>query len=364
MVHGMQSTDADAGPLVTADGVTFRLHHPPPDLTAAWLFQEVAMPRGGWELEPGANGGPWQLRFPRPPVDRMEYLVELLYEDGRTELIRDPANPLHGPGPFGDKSVIEFPGYRPPAWTAPVQVPAGEVEDFEIEVPSLGERQRTRIWSPPGTVPDRRLPLLVAHDGIEYAEFSGLVRMLERLSYRGGLPPMRAALLHPMRRGDHYSASPAYAEALAREILPSLARRAPSPPGRRWRVGMGASLGALAMLHLHRLHPPTLGGLFLQSGSFFHHRYDPHNLPFEEFLRIRRFMDRVHADRDWSHPVPVVITCGTVEENLANNRATGLVLARQGYPVRFVPSRDGHNWTAWRDLFDPHLVGFLKELWG
>ena len=37
------------------------------------------MPRGGWGLQPSANGDPWQLHFPRPPVDRMEYLVELLY---------------------------------------------------------------------------------------------------------------------------------------------------------------------------------------------------------------------------------------------------------------------------------------------
>jgi enterochelin esterase-like enzyme len=363
MVQGMQSTDADAGPLITDDGVTFRLHHPPPDLAAAWLFQEVAMPRGGWALEPGRGGDAWELRFPRPPVDRMEYLVELLYADGRTELVRDPANPLSSPGPFGDKSVIEFPSYRPPAWTAPAEVPEGKVTDLEIEVPSLDDRQLTRIWSAPGTTPDERLPLLVAHDGIEYAQFAGLLALLDRRSHAGVLPPMRAALLHPMRRGEHYSASPAYAEALAREILPSLATLAPSPPGRRWRAGMGASLGALAMLHVHRLYPHSFGGLFLQSGSFFHHRYDPHNLPFEEFLRIRRFMDRVHAERDWGHPVPVVITCGTVEENLANNRATGLVLSRQGYPVRYVPSRDGHNWTAWRDLFDPHLAGFLKELW-
>jgi enterochelin esterase family protein len=359
----MQSNDTDAGPLVTRDGVTFRLHHPPPDLTAAWLFQEVAMPRGGWGLEPGENGGPWRLAFPRPQVDRMEYLVELLYADGRSELVCDPANPLRGPGPLGDKSVIEFPGYQAPAWAAPAEVPAGEVRDLELEVPSLGGHLHALIWSPPDASPGERLPLLVAHDGIEYAQYSALRVLLDRLTHRRALPPMRAALLHPMRRGEHYSASPAYAEALAREILPALAGPAPSPPGRRWRVGMGASLGALAMLHAHRLHPSTFGGLFLQSGSFFHHRYDPHDLGFEEFRRIRRFMDRVHAERDWSHPVPVVITCGTVEVNLPNNRATGLVLARQGYPVRFVPSRDGHNWTAWRDLFDPYLVRFLEELW-
>ena len=41
----------------------------------------------------------------------MEYLLEV---DG--VLQPDPANPLRAPGPFGDKSVIEWPEYQPPAW--------------------------------------------------------------------------------------------------------------------------------------------------------------------------------------------------------------------------------------------------------
>ncbi len=353
-----------AGPVVSGDGVTFQLRSASPDLAAAWLFQEVAMPRGGWSLEPDGNGGPWRLRFPRPAVDRMEYLIELLHGDGRSELVCDPANPLRAPGPFGDKSVIEFPEYRPPGWVVPAGPPAGTTTDLEIDVPSLSGRVRAALWTSPGGQRDARLPLLVAHDGIEYAQYSSLTLMLDRLSHRGTLPPMRAALLHPMRRDEHYSASEAYAEALAAEVLPFLATVAPAPPGRRFRVGMGASLGALAMLHAHRQRPATFGGLFLQSGSFFHHRYDHHDIGFEHFQRIRRFMDRVHADREWGHPIPVVLTCGGVELNLPNNRATSLVLRRQGYPVRFAASRDAHNWTAWRDMFDPHLVSLLKELWG
>jgi len=355
-----------AGPLVSADGVTFQLDDGGPGLAGAWLFQEVAMPRGGWSLERD-GGGRRRLRFPRPAVDRMEYLIELLHADGRSELVCDPGNPRRAPGPFGDKSVIEFPGYAPPGWTDPVDAPApaGATADLAIDVPSLGGTMRAALWSSPGaTSSGTRLPLLVAHDGLEYARHSRLTRMLDRLSWRGALPPMRAALLHPMRRDEHYSASDAYAEALAREVLPALAGAAPAPSGRRFRVGMGASLGALAMLHAHRQRPATFGGLFLQSGSYFHHRYDQHDVGFEHFQRIRRFMDRVHADREGHHPIPVVMTCGAVEMNLPNNRATSLVLRRQGYPVRFAASRDAHNWTAWRDMFDPNLTGLLRELWG
>ncbi len=36
-------------------------------------------------------------------------------------------------------------------------------------------------------------------------------------------------------------------------------------------------------------------------------------------------------------------------------------LSLQGYPVDFAEHRDAHNWIAWRDSFDPHLVDLLKR---
>jgi enterochelin esterase-like enzyme len=63
------------------------------------------------------------------------------------------------------------------------------------------------------------------------------------------LPRMRAALLSPGPRDRWYSANTHYARALAGAVLPALARRLATSR----RIGMGASLGGLAMLHLTRL---------------------------------------------------------------------------------------------------------------
>jgi len=62
-------------------------------------------------------------------------------------------------------------------------------------------------------------------------------------------------------------------------------------------------------------------------------------------------------------PVPVVLTCGTVEENLATNRAVARALAAQGHDAALYEVRDAHNWTAWRDAFEPHLLGLLQRVW-
>ncbi|HXL16170.1 MAG TPA: hypothetical protein VN961_01475, partial [Streptosporangiaceae bacterium] len=46
----------------------------------------------------------WELIIPRPPVNRMEYLLELHHVDGSSEIGIDVANPLRVRGAFGMKS--------------------------------------------------------------------------------------------------------------------------------------------------------------------------------------------------------------------------------------------------------------------
>ncbi len=313
------------------------------------LGQEVSRPRPGPSFEWGA--GAWRLTFARPNADRLEYLI------GTDGAFRpDPGNPLRAPGPFGDKSVIEWPEYAAPAWLGSI-AGAGPVEPVELRCRRLVARVRVLLYSTPEP-PGVDAPLLVVHDGPEYAEYAGLTRFLDVMSWEERLPPMRAALIRPVDRDETYSASALYAGALVRELLPQIADRVPH--GKR--IGMGASLGALAMLHAQRRHPRCFDGLFLQSGSFFRRRWDSEESGFGRYQRITRFVGAVLRDAFPERPVPVTITCGTSEENRSNNRAMADALAAQGYPVALAEIPDGHTWTCWRDAFDPNLPALIEAL--
>jgi enterochelin esterase-like enzyme len=334
------------------------------DVEAVRLVTEL------WKREPPRefvpNGdGVWELAFERPAaVERMEYLLELV-RDGGGRLVCDPGNPLRAPGPFGEKSVLEFPGYEAPAWVADDEATQGDLRRLRLRSRRLRTDVRGLLWSSARTDPVQRLPLLVVHDGPEYAQYSQLVRLLDSAAAELELPPMRAALLAPPApRSEHYSASAGYARALALELLPALARRAPHPDQGSARVGLGASLGALALLHAHRVHPATFGGLVLQSGSFFRRRSDRQESGFPRFERIARFVGSVLRAKAWSDPVPVAMTCGAAEENLANNRALREALERQRYPVELEEHPDAHNWVSWRDSLQGPLVSLLQRLWG
>jgi enterochelin esterase family protein len=250
----------------------------------------------------------------------------------------------------------------PPVWLDE-EAEAGTVESFTVPSRVLRAEVTGLLWSSAGSEPGEPLPLLIVHDGPEYAEHSALTRMLDAAVDQLELPPMRAALLQPVRRDETYSAAKRYADALAVELVPELSRIAPAPAKTAMRAGMGASLGALAMLHAQRLHPQLFGGLFLQSGSFFRRELDVYERDFPHFERIARFVGGVRRARTAEYPIPVTMTCGLGEENLGNNRSMRDALAAQGYLVELVEHRDAHNWVSWRDVLEPHLTVLLETLW-
>jgi enterochelin esterase family protein len=336
------------------------------DVRAVRLHSDVTRRNGAPEFRRRGRTRTWELRLTRPAgLHRFEYQLELEREDGSREVITDPANPLRASAPFGDRSVLEFDEYSAPVWLEDMEAPEGTLEPFLFRSRTLHAEVSGLLWSAHGADPGVSLPLLVVHDGPEYARHAHLLRLFDSAIAELELRPFRAALLAPPRdRNETYSASTAYANALEGEIVPALRKLAPHPDLGGARVGMGASLGGLAAFHAHRLHRHLFGGLFLQSGSFYRRATDPQESGFSRFERISRFMAGVLRANAAPSPIPVVMTCGIAEENLANNRVLRNALARQHYDVRLHEHPDVHNWVSWRDVFHPHLIGLLERLWG
>ena len=328
---------------------SLRVDDPEERLAAVRLCSDLPLPDPEFIRE---NGG-WVLHLPDTGLARLEYQLELSDHDGVTVVVCDPGNPQRAPGAFGEKSVLSAPGYRPPAW---LEQPVVEGTFDGVGVRVLGRALEVPVWSPC----EGELPLLAAHDGPEYAELAGLIRYAGAMIEAGRLPPFRVALLPPGDRDEWYSASAAYGRALCNRILPAL--RAEVPVSGRV-VGMGASLGGLAMVQAQRTWPGTFAGLFLQSASFFVPRFDRHESGFPRYARIVRFVRGVLRAPTFDEPVAVAMTCGAEEENVYNNRLMANALAAQGYDAHLTEVPDLHNYTGWRDALDPHLTGLLARLW-
>ena len=237
----------------------------------------------------------------------MEYRFEA---DG--EAFCDPHNPHRTPGSFGERSVIEFPGYAPPGLAGGARPRPPPVELAPARAALVAARHRPAPPAPAARRPRRRR--LRAPRPAAAAD-----RPRDRDEPDPALP-RRAA--RPAGRDEDYSASTRYARTLA-ATLPGLAPATAH-------AGLGASLGALALLHARWLHPGAFGALMLQSGSFFRQRWDRQESGFPRFRRISRFVGAVLHGGRAATPIPITLTCGAPEENLANNRAVATRAAPPG----------------------------------
>jgi enterochelin esterase-like enzyme len=343
-------------PQLLDDHVRFRFAPDDAGVTGVVLQCDRAVP-GGREFRLD-DTGTWVLQVPRPALQRIEYRFAVERGDA-IEVVTDPANPATVRTAFGDRSVMEMPGYAPPWWLDAPVVP-GRLDPHTLRGETTHEVPVT-VWSPADLADDTPAPLLLVHDGPEYDLLAGLTTYSGALVAAGHLPPHRVALTHPVIRDAWYSGSPQYLRTIAAAGLDGLAERyAVRGPV----VVAGASLGGLTALLLGLLAAPRVGGVFSQSGSFFQVRHDETESDYPWFGRISRLVQSVLDMRHADHPLVVGMTCGTLEDNAANNRDMAAALRRAGHDVTLHEVADLHNYTAWRDALDPCLTGVLHGVWG
>ena len=158
-------------------------------------------------------------------------------------------------GAFGDKSVLEMPGYRPPRWLASRGRPAGAAS-WTSRARALDADVPVTLWSP---------------DGLRRPDARAAAARARRAGVRRAGRPHdvpRRAWSRPAscRRCGPRCSGPATATSGTPRTAPTPGPCAwrscpgcgPRWPRRPW-SGIGASLGALAMLHAQRQSARLLG---------------------------------------------------------------------------------------------------------
>jgi enterochelin esterase-like enzyme len=338
-------------PEVSEFGVNWRI---PAKLAPGGVRLEVDWVLAG-DPEFGRCGDVWIYHLRRPAARRLEYRLVLQDADGRGQPGLDPTNPRRVGNPFGDRSVVQFPDYRPPVWVG--TDPEGSLHSIDLEPGRLGIALPAILWTPAGLDTSRPAPLLVANDGTALAEDADLLCWATWLSRAAG--PFRVLLTDPAPglRDRWYAASPEYADDLVEVGLAAVAARVAVSTT----IGLGISLGAVATLALQRRHPTAFDAVVLQSGSFFSPQTDPQESGYGHFDQVCRAVRDIKS-RPAVRTVPALITCGAIEENLVNNLEMARALADQGYGVEWKVVPDAHTMTGWRDAWSPELDRLIHRV--
>ena len=289
----------------------------------------------------------WATTIELPKGSRIEYKFEVVSK-GNKELILDPLNDVVAHDPFGANSVCQAAGYERPEWTLHDPLAReGTLQNRKIESGVFRESRDIEIYLPATFRKNRRYPLLVVHDGVDYLRYADLKIVLDNLIHRLEIPPLIVALIQSPDRLKEYAGDDRHASFLVEDLLPFMNDAFPLVDSADGRCVMGASFGGVAALHAAWRYPEHFGSLLLQSGSFAfsdigRHRRGPVFDPVVRFMNEFREHPGRPADR-------IFMSCGMYESLIYENRSLVPHLQSKGVDLRFEEARDAHNWENWRD---------------
>jgi len=290
----------------------------------------------------------WHLTMELPPTSRVEYKLEVV-RSGHGEWHNDPLNPNRARDPFGANSVAHAAGYELPEWSKfDPSARAGRLDEEIIIHSKAFGRRSYGVYLPARFRRSRRYPLLIVHDGHDYLRYASLGTVLDNLISRLEIPDVIVALTSSPYRIGEYANDERHASFIVNDLVPQLERVFPLRADSQSRCLMGASFGAVAALSTAWRYPGRFGKLLLQSGSFAFTDISGGSRRGPAFDPVIQFMNQLRANPN-AMSERVFMSCGMYESLIYENRSFVPVLQETGMDVRYVESRDGHNWENWRD---------------
>jgi enterochelin esterase family protein len=258
----------------------------------------------------------------------------------------DPLNPRRCPTTFGphtaESSFVELPDAPPLVWNAPAAVDTrGKIETASIQSDFLEVEKKLWVYTPRGfSKSGDRYPLLLLFDGDRNVMW--IPRILDNLIAQKKIAPMVAVLIDdsdPTTRGIELPCDPAFADFLAKELVPWTQKNYHTTLDAARTIVAGSSYGGLAAVFAALRYPNVFGNVVSLSGSFW---WKPKNETEPEWLT-----KQVAASAKL--PLRFYLEVGLMEgtPQIDQNRHMRDVLREKSYPVGYSEYDGGHAFLNW-----------------
>jgi enterochelin esterase family protein len=268
-------------------------------------------------------------------------------------------------------SLCELPGALPQPWlTRQPDIPAGRVEWKTLKSDILKNERKIGVYTPPGyQTAGQAYGLLLAFDGEAYTTRVPTPVILDNLLARELLPPLVAVFIgnaKPSRRNEELSCNVAFADFLAKELVPWVRHNYRVTTDPKQTIIAGSSLGGLAASFTALRHPAIFGNVLSQSGVYSTNPTNENNENWEEsewltkqFVTSPKLPVRFYIEAGLLESVPVP-GIGRVSLLAANRHLRDVLLAK-GYAVHYREFNGGHDYINWRGTLADGLLLLLGK---
>ena len=221
--------------------------------------------------------------------------------------------------------------------------------DTRISSEVLGYDLQYRVYVPEGVESASDLPVLFITDGQAYIQRGEMPRVLDRIIGSGEIEPVVAVFvdardpdnLRSNRRYSQFLCSSDYLSFYTEELIPLIEQSYPVGRSRDHRAILGLSFGGTNAACFGLLGSESFSKIGMHS---------PANHPVRELLPAYEEMPLL--------PLRMFLSTGNPNDNTEANREFHRVLRDKGYPMKYIETREGHNWDNWRPLIDDVLLYF------
>ena len=268
------------------------------------------------------------------------------------------------------QSMVELPGAPSQPWIVKNAAnPAGTIEKHRIKSELLKNERNLSVYTPPGyRAGGPPAALLVVFDEGAYLNAVPTPVILDNLIAAGKIPPTIAVLIaNPSQaaRSSELPPNPAFADFLARELLPFVRSRYSVTTDPRQTVVAGSSFGGLAATYAGLRYPEIFGNVLCQSGSFWwapdHTRGGDATTETgwlaKEFIKSPKLPLKFWMDAG----VFEVDSNGSGGAILEPSRHMRDVLLAKGYEVHYRQFAAGHDYLNWRGTLADGLLVLIGK---
>lgn len=268
------------------------------------------------------------------------------------------------------QSMVELPGAPPQPWIVRNSAnPAGTVDKHRIKSALLKNERNLSVYTPPGyRAGGAPSALLVVFDEGAYLNAVPTPVILDNLIAAGKIPPTIAVLIaNPSQatRNSELPPNPAFADFLARELVPWVRARYTVTTDPQQTVVGGSSYGGIAATYAGLRYPDIFGNVLCQSGSFW---WSPDHTPAGDATKETGWLAKEYIKspklplRFWMDAgVFEVDTGGTGGAILEPSRHMRDVLLAKGYEVHYRQFASGHDYLNWRGTLADGLLALIGK---